>query len=228
MNRDLRNATRDAARAVLWDRGNVVYAIWWVGLLIAGLVVDLVVRAVAGDFDTSPWEFAGGTPKAMMLGLGAFMCTWHLPQWVGHGIPRRAFSLAAGSVVAGGALAGAILIAIGYAIESVVAAPKVWAHGHLFTSGEQWHVIVVEYTLLFVAWAVSGWLAGAGYYRWRWRAGTLFVVVAALPLVAAEALARAAWPSALATSAIVAVVVAGALAAYGMVRNMPLRPGWTA
>jgi hypothetical protein len=194
MNPDLRTATRDATRALL-DGDLVVYACWWVGLVAVSLAVDLIIRARIGVAASSAWDWAASTPKALMLALGAVLCTVDLPRWVSHGITRRAFSLAAGIVTAGATLAGAIFIAAGYAAEAVVTNAAGWplapSATHLFTRTDQWHLIILESTLLFAAWAVSGWLAGAGWYRWGWRGGMPFMLLAAIPLVAAEALARA-------------------------------------
>lgn len=233
MDPDQRAAARDALGA-LWDRELWVYLCWSVGLVLASFVGGLLMNRLWGDADASAWHWAASTPKGLLLILGAALATVDLPRWVAHGITRRAFALAAGAVTAALAVAGGVLITAGYAVEAALhgaGSPPALDGAHLFATTAQWHLILGEYTLLYAAWAVSGWLAGAGYYRWGWRGGTLFIVPAALPLVVAEALARSNWPATGTTVtliAIVAVVLAGAVAAYRVVGDMPLRPGWTA
>lgn len=246
MSPDLRSATRDAVRGLL-DLGPIVYLIWWAGLVVvfAGMTI---AREIFGSIHSSTWQWASTAPKVMLLLVGLLLVTAVLPRWVSHGISRRAFSLAAGVVTTGAALVGAVFIAAGFAVESLVYGATGWQQvidsPHLFTSPDQWHLIIVEHVLLFMAWSATGWLAGAGYYRWDWWRGTLFGVAAALPLLIAEAIASTGspgtalpallgverFPLPLVMSGLVAVVIAGLVAAYHVVKNMALRipGGWTA
>lgn len=231
MNPDLRAASGDATR-VLLDGGPKLVLWWWAGLVVvfAGLTV---ARNAWATVDTSTWQWAETAPKVLVLIVGGALASMLLPTYVGHGITRRAFSLAAGAVIALLSVSGAALMAGGYAIEAVVydaqGWPQVINEPHLYASAGQWYLIVVEFALAFMAWAASGWLAGAGYYRWDWWRGTLFCVPAALPLVAAEGLvawyARGHVGLTLAIAGLVAVAIVGAITAYHFSKDMPLRAG---
>jgi hypothetical protein len=244
MNPDLRSATRDAARA-LFRRGLPFHLFWW-AVLIVVITGILVARARFAAVDTSTWFWAGSSPRIMFLVIGILLPTLFLPRWVSHGITRRAFALAGGLDMAAAAIAGGAIMAAGYAVESAVYDAAGWQPAldgptlPLFIDGRQWYLIVVGYTLLFSAYAITGWLLGAGYYRWGpWR-GTLFVAPAVLPLVATEAIFLPGqtlgltlgleWlPMPAVIVVALTITVLGSLSAYGVVMNMPLRrtAGWS-
>ena len=244
MNPDLRTATRDAARALL-SRGLPFYLCWWVALIVlfTGIVI---ARARFAAVDTSTWIWAGSSPKIMFLVIGILLPTLFLPRWVSHGITRRAFTLAVGLDMAIAAVASGAVMAAGYALESAVYSAAGWQQAleglpsHLFADSSAWYLIVIQYTLMYSAYAITGWLIGAGYYRWGvWR-GTLFLVPAALPLVASEAifvpgqtlmltLSMERLPMLAVVVVALTITVLGCIAGYGVVRNMALRrtAGWT-
>jgi hypothetical protein len=241
MNPDLRTATRDAARA-LFRRGLPFYLIWWTALVVVATGI-LVARARYADVDTSTWQWVGSPPTIMLLVLGILLPSLFLPRWVSHGITRRAFALAGGIAIAAMAVAGGAMMAAGYAIESAVYQAAGWGQALedspllLGADSHRWYVVLAVYTLLFSAYAITGWLIGAGYYRWGpWR-GTLFLIPALLPLVATEMIFDPIQPLMLTlglpeqAAAFVAltITVLGAFAGYGVVRNMPLRrtAGWS-
>jgi hypothetical protein len=245
MNPDLRNATRDATRA-LFSRGVPFYLLWWAVLILVMIVIALIARAQLATVDTSAWQLAGNSPKILLLVLAILLPTLYLPRWVSHGITRRAFGIAGGIASAAMAVAGGAIMAAGYAVEAAVYADAGWRQAQpvppllLSIDSDRWYLVVVVYTLLFGAYAITGWLIGAGYYRWgAWR-GTLFLVPAVLPLVLTEALfvrdqplvvgfGLDPLPVAVTVAATLAIAVLGSFAGYAVIRNMPLRhtAGWT-
>jgi hypothetical protein len=244
MNPDLRTATGDAARA-LFSRGLPFYLCWWAALIVifTGIVI---ARARFAAVDTSTWIWAGSSPKIMFLVIGILLPTLFLPRWVSHGITRRAFALAVGLNMAVAAVASGAVMAAGYAVESAVYSAAGWRQAleglplHLFADSSAWYLIFIQYTLTYSAYALAGWLIGAGYYRWGpWR-GTLFLIPAALPLVATEAvfvpgqtlaltLGMERMPALAVVVVALMITVLGGIAGYGVVRNMPLRrtAGWS-
>lgn len=241
MNPDLRTATRDAARA-LFSRGLAFYLCWWGGLIVV-IGAILTARARYATVDTSTWDWAGTPPQFLLLVLGILLPSLFLPRWVSHGITRRAFSFAGGIAVAAMAVTGGAIITVGYAVESAVYDAAGWQRAledvpmHLFAHRSAWYLIAIQYTLLYSAWTITGWLIGASYYRWGpWR-GTLLLLPALLPVAATETIfdpysaMLLAWGLPEQAAAIVglAITVVGSLAAYGVTRNMPLRrsAGWS-
>jgi hypothetical protein len=242
MNTDLRAATRDATRALL-DYASVFS--WFWSILIVVFAIVLTARASTAEVDTSTWLWMGSSPKIFALVIGILLPTLALPRWVSHGITRRAFTFAADIIVGAIAIMGAALVAVGYAAESVVYRAVGLQDAlddlplRLFADSSAWYLIVVQYALLFGAYAITGWLIGAGYYRWGALRGTLFLIPAALPLVATEAilvgqpladelgLERLPVPAMIA--AVLAITVLGGIAGYHVVKNMALRrtAGWT-
>lgn len=242
MNPDLREAAGATTRALL-DGGPKMVMWWWVMLVVA-FIATAVARDIFGTVESSTWQWATTAPKVMMLLVGGMLSIAFLPQYISFGISRRAFSLAAGVVVTVLALAGAAIMAGGFIVESLIYDALGWRHvidePHLFASSGRWYLILPEFTLLFMAWSVSGWIAAAGYYRWvgfsrwDWLRGTLFLIPASLPLVAAEALrvwtAQGRLPLPLGLVGILLATAGGAVAAYHFTKDMSLRhsAGWAA
>ena len=242
MNPDLREAAGAATRALL-DGGPKPVMWWWV-MLAAAFTVAAIARELFGTVESSTWQWAATAPKVMMLFVGGMMAIAFLPQYISFGISRRAFSLAAGVVIAVLSLAGTVIMAGGFIVESVVYDALGWQHvidePLMFASTGRWYLIVPEFTLLFMAWSASGWIAAAGFYRWvgfgrwDWLAGTLFLLPASLPLVVAEALrvwtSQGRLPLPLGLVGILLAAAAGAVAAYHFTKDMSLRHsgGWAA
>ena len=235
MNPDLREAAKAATRALCdgWPR---MFLWWWTSLVV--VVVGMAIgREVLGAVESSTWQWASTAPKVLMLIAGILLASVLLPQYVSYGVSRRAFSLAAGLVTSIFILTGALLMVAGYAVEAFVHDAVGWPYAidteHLFTGVGQPHLIFLESTLLFVAWATTGWLTAAGYYRWGWLRGSMFCIPAALPLVAAEALmtafGRQQVTLPLVVAGMVVAALAGAVASYHVSKDMPLRhgAGWT-
>lgn len=239
---DLRDAAGAATRALL-DGGPKLVMWWWV-MLAAAFIVTAIARDLFGTVGSSTWQWAATAPKVMMLIVGGMLAIAFLPQYISFGISRRAFSLAAGVVIIVLSLAGTAIMAGGFVVEILIYNALGWQHAIdeplLFASTGQWYLIVPEFTLLFMAWSASGWIAAAGFYRWvgfgrwDWLAGTLFLIPASLPLIAAEALrvwtSQARLPLPLGLVGILLAVAAGVVAAYHITKDMSLRHsgGWAA
>ena len=239
---DLRDAAGAATRALL-DGGPKLIMWWWV-MLAAAFIVAAIARDIFGTVESSTWQWAATAPKVMMLFAGGMLSIGFLPQYISFGISRRAFSLAAGVVIIVLSLAGSAIMSGGFIVEILAYDALGWRHVFdeplLFASTGQWYLIVPELTLLFMAWSASGWIAAAGFYRWvgfggwDWLAGTLFLIPASMPLIAAEAIkswtSQGRVPLLLGLVGILLAVAAGAVAAYHITKDMSLRhsDGWAA
>lgn len=88
------------------------------------------------------------------------------------------------------AASSAVVIYLGYAVEGVIYRANGWPHatelGHLFLAPNQPAAVFVEYALLCLAYFLSGWLIGSGYYRFGWLKGLFFMAAGATPLVGVE------------------------------------------
>jgi hypothetical protein len=131
-----------------------------------------------------------GAIKVYLLVIGILLTPMYLPVFVANGTTRCDFtrgSLAYGAIAA---TASALVIYLGYAVEGVIYRVNGWTHatgmGHLFLSPNEPAAVLVEYALLCLAYFLSGWLIGSGYYRFGWWKGLFFMAAGAIPLVGVE------------------------------------------
>lgn len=233
MSPELRTVTADTARALVAPKPIIAFASWWAALAM-GFALATAAREALGTVGSSTWQYATWSPAVLLFLIGLGLPTMLLPRYVVHGSTRRAFALGSALVTGSAAVAGGLLMAVGFAVESFVYEAQGWTQAiegtRLFAGADQPGVIVAQYALVFAAWAITGWLAGTGYYRWGGWWGTLFLVPAALPLVLAEILVTAGsaatpWgsvplPLSLVIVCLLVVVLAGAIACERIVRSM--------
>lgn len=163
-----------------------------------------------------------------------------LPVLVAHGVTRRRVTGAGTGVVLALALGLAVAVQLGLWVERAVhratGTPHTVDGSRLYRTVDQVHLVLAEYTLMFAAFLVAGWLILTTYQRLgAWR-GTLVIPLSLLPAPAALAALSAGWvgpdesspPWAgtverpLAAALALAAVAAGLLAVRGLTRTIPV------
>jgi hypothetical protein len=210
---------RDGARWVPWPAA---------AIMLAWATIAVGVEATGTLFD-SFWAHIGWVlvwlPFAAGIGTGAY-----LPVLVAHGISRRNATAASGAAMFAFALALAMYVQLGYAVEwlgfRALDRSTTLEDQHLFTEATQVHLVLAEYTLLFAGYLASGWLVWAGYYRFGARA-TVALPLAMLPGFGSQVALMAGStsgidiPAALALA--LAAVAAGVAAMTALARTIPLK-----
>lgn len=158
------------------------------GLFLAVLVLVTVV-AQFGEVRISGWETATQLVRWFLGGVGVYATAVHLPLYVTHGRTRREVATDGGVFLAAYAAIVGVLLAVGFVLESVVYRMAGWTQGlespHLFTSTDQYHLLVVEYVLMAVVWLAAGAMLGAAFYRSE-LIGTALIPVALAAVMAVE------------------------------------------
>jgi hypothetical protein len=121
----------------------------------------------------------------------------HLPVVILHGVTRRAAIRAVLVSVVLISMAWAAFMVCGHVVERFVYGrlgwPDVMQTPHLFRNGYDVLPMFAEYTLIFLAYLLSGALISAFYYRFGWFRGTLLIPAGLLPAVAIEGLLFTGW-----------------------------------
>lgn len=130
-----------------------------------------------GDDPTSLWQFVLYAPLVSAFTTAALLASAHLPLYVAIGVDRRSFTLAAALGGTPAMVANAGVSALGFAMERALVFPPgiepSLADVHLFTTTDQYGLVVTEMLIaLPAAWA-TGWLIAVGYYRLGWLWGTV-------------------------------------------------------
>jgi hypothetical protein len=160
--------------------------VWFWVVVGAGWAVVATVIIGIGDADVSLWHWFGTSPaKYFLLVIGIITSAIYLAVFVGHGVTRRQF--AAGCAVFFGltSLAFGAIVLVGYLLEIALHA----ATGQFGASSATYPVnsvgdglgVFLRYAVIYAAFACSGWLLGAVFYRFGPWLGILLVPVCALP-----------------------------------------------
>ncbi|MCP2169479.1 hypothetical protein [Goodfellowiella coeruleoviolacea] len=236
-------------------RGRTVAALLWAGhlrllLIFWAIVVVIFValgvgQAAFGQLDRSLWEIAGlGAAKYFPFALAIMITPLNLSVYVAHGVTRREFFTGAALFAGLLGLVFAVAFTLGFAVEhlayTAAGLPEGFTGPHLFTSGGQVHLVLVEAVLTFTAHIASGWLIGSGYYRFGGWLGTLFLVPALVPALGTDVLLGTGWFRAVGTAvglgqlampagiALSVLLIAAAVAAnQPLTRSVAIRRGPT-
>ncbi|HEU4866266.1 MAG TPA: hypothetical protein VFV09_00935 [Actinomycetota bacterium] len=142
-------------------------AIWIPFVVFVALVIGLV--AYFGEIRTSGWEKATQLPRWYAGAIGVYMTALYLPVYIAHGRTRREFLKQAPVAILVTTTVLAMLMAIGFAIESfayrIADWPQTLSSTHLFESPTEFGLVFLEFWLAFVVWMVAGTFLGAGFYR---------------------------------------------------------------
>ena len=188
MNRVIKSRSMSATPWMLPDHLLFLVLVWAlftaaVGLIIAGI-------AIFGDITNSVWEQAATqVTRWFMLFIGVHLGYSLLPLYVAHGQTRKQFASVSTVFVTFYTLTGALLIALGFALEAVLYQvadwPQVLAMEHAFTGAGEYPAIILEFWTRFLMWTFGGLLLGAAFYRSD-GVGWLTILAAAIPVIAVE------------------------------------------
>jgi hypothetical protein len=220
--------------------------------LIFAVIVAAVGVAMAGlgAVTGSVWEPAARIPRWFAAAVGASLTWSSLPVYLAHGYTRREFAMQMPVFIVGFAAALAVLMTIGFAIETLVfraaGLPSALSTPHLFTSPGQLPLVFVEFLLLLPVWTVAGALLGAAFARntglgallipaalvmvtmpeFAAGPGNLAPPVFGLAPLMARSLAVFGRPDPSLTAALVAcvgVVALGMAGVWALIRDIPVR-----
>lgn len=215
----------------------------WAGFTAFMFAVILTVSALR-SIEVSGWEIGSQLARWFAGGVGVYATAVYLPLYIAHGYTRREAARQLPVASVGTILLLAALMTAGYGIERLVYTAAGWPQTleqqHLFTSPDQYGLILVEFTLLLAVWAAAGALAGAAFYRGP-GPGALFAPVVLVLVGVTEAVLNPGFfelitgflallmlqPEALSNTAAAAVALACLAAAlpvtWLLVRDLPLR-----
>jgi hypothetical protein len=232
----------ELARHRLGD-DTVAVALLWTGYFVFVTLVTVVVSAFR-PIEISGWEVASQLPRWFVGGIGVYLTAVYLPLYIAHGYTRREFMAQVPAATVVTVALAALLMTVGYGLERIVYAvaewPQVLQQSHLYTSADQYGLILLEFGLLFAVWATAGALGGAGFYRGP-GPGLAVAPVALLMIGFAEAVLNPGFfevvtavaagfglqPEGVSPAAAIGVsaaaVLAGAALTWMLVRDQPIR-----
>ncbi|MEV4351545.1 hypothetical protein AB0J83_44380 [Actinoplanes sp. NPDC049596] len=210
-----------------------ILIVFWAIMLVVEMVGLVVINQAVGAPKFSFWlVMAGSAIKYWPLVAGILVISLHLKVFVANGVTRTAFL--GGLALFGTALTAlfAVLAVAGHALESLLL-------GLFDQRGSTYPVFSLagapaEFGHLLpgaMAYMVTGMLVTAGFYRWNPWAGVPLILPGAIPLAVAENLVRFdefgetahRLPYGPALAVTLAVIIAGFLAVYAVMRDTPIR-----
>jgi len=193
------------------------FVLFAVGITRSNVSTVGVTESVVGSLSITPRNF-----------LFAFAITvlavWFVPH-VASGRTRRALVTASAAAVSVAAAGYAVLLTVAFQVERPVYEANGWPlvirTGHVFGSGDQVGLVLLESFVIAAAVGFAGLAVAAGYRRFGGVRGTLALAFTATPMLAASALlelrASAGIGEALGVDGLSAPVTLVAIAALGAV-----------
>jgi hypothetical protein len=217
----------------------------FLGLAIAAFAVVVVlitfgIALFAGDVTTSIWNGAVNFLRWLALGYGAYLTGSLLSVCVAHGRTRREFLAQVTLFMAGASALLALLLTLGYPLESLLYRAMDWQHqlpqGRLYTSPDQLGLIFLSLWAMLAVWTVAGAFISAGFSRDDGGWGLLMIPLAVglvllvavvtdlghLPFVS-RVLRRAELPPAASMAVCAGAFGVGVAATWALVRDMPIK-----
>jgi hypothetical protein len=205
-----------------------VYAWFWsIFLLIFFAVMVISVNlARSGESDAGPslWANAGAqAPRWFLFVMGIMWATTNLPVLVANGVTRRRFFGGAMLFGLASSVVFTLMVTIGFAIERQLFADRglLAADYPLNTAGD-FARYTGEMTLILMGFILTGWVVGLLFYRLRPWTALLLLPLAMLPVIVGV-FGGSTSPISLSPLLALATVAAAALAAYLLVRAVPIR-----
>lgn len=216
------------------------------GFFLAVTALTVGVSVVANEISISGWEVGTHLVRWFVGAVGVYLTAVYLPLYVVHGRTRA--EVARQMAVFGVLYAAlvAMVVAVGFALEGLVYGLADWPQAlegaHLFDAPDQYHLVLLEHTLLFGAWMAGGALLGAAFYRSGVLGGAMVPLAVAVvvvsesvlgprelgplppPLLGFPGLGLEATHPALAAATTVACIAAVGAGTWLVVRDVPIRP----
>jgi hypothetical protein len=208
----------------------------------AGVLSVLVTFGISifAEITGSVWNVAPSILRWFAAGYGAYLTGSLLTICVAHGRTRREFTVQVLVFMVGGSAVVALLLTLGYPLESLLYRAMDWPHrvpeGRLYSSPDQLGLIFVSLWSLLGVWTVAGAFLSAGFSRDDGGWGLLMIPLAVV-LVSAVSLVldlgflpfvgRVLRPAdvgpAVAMAVCAACFLVGAAAVWALLRDMPIK-----
>jgi hypothetical protein len=175
--------------------GNAVW-MWWVWALapVATAVIVFLMQRY-GEVEQSMFDsLFAGWHRWLLFAAGVITVTVLLPMAVTNGATRARVAAAAATSMVVLSLAAAAVVVVGFALESFAYDRGGWPQ---LIQGEELHgaadivVVGVEQLVGGMAFFVSGWLVGLGFYRYGNDGGLPMIPPALVPAFLVELLLNA-------------------------------------
>lgn len=190
-----RQSSLRIARELLTDNFKYFLLVW----LLVFLIVTCIITGIAlySEPSESILDNAVMAPRYWLLTAGIILTAACLRLYISHGVTRRQF-------IGGGSIAGvvaclglAVLMAAAYYAESAVYESFGWNYEltgpHLFTGGDQFVLVMLEFWMVFTAHFFAGWVMGSLFARLNVWVALPLVVVAYIGAAAVEAVLGTSW-----------------------------------
>lgn len=138
---------------------------------LAAVFTNVTVAVVANftSIRISAWEIAAGVAPWFVAFMSGWVTFVLVPMFIANGRTRRDAFIEWAIVAAIYPIVAAILTAIGYVIEHVVYEVAGWNgqidDNHWFGSRTDVGMILLEFSFMFLVWAMVGGFVGAALYR---------------------------------------------------------------
>lgn len=192
-----------------------------------------VTESVVGSLSVTPRQF-------LFAYAITVLAVWFVPH-VASGRTRRSLVTASAVAVAVAALGYAALLTLAFWLERPIFEANGWPltlrTGHVFTSGDQVGLVLLESFAIALALGMAGLAVGAGYRRFGGVRGTVALLFTATPMLAAtavlelratsgigDALGVSGLSAPLTLAVILALAAVSLLTAYRLVRGAPASP----
>lgn len=216
-------------------------ALFWVGFVVVVSGITIGIERW-GDVNRSTWDSASQIARWFTLFIGVHVGGNLLPLNIANGRTRRDFSIETALFLLAYAVAGGILMTLGWVIERGLYAIGDWPqrldNPHLFSSAHDYPRIFIESFFIILAWTAGGVFISAAYYRFE-SSGLLtiapsLVVVGIMQSVlgfdgvpfqsrVAEYFDPSGWPLLAAVLVAIACVAALMAMTWPIVRDIPMR-----
>jgi uncharacterized membrane protein len=206
---------------------------WFGGILVAILAGSTAYTAAFVDARFSLWlTIANSSAKYWLLVVGIILISMQFRQFVANGVTRRSFLVGVAVFGLAMAVAFAVVVPLGHAIETGVLSLIGRRSGEYPAAG--FEVALVEFGRVLpqsLAFFVSGTLIAAGFFRFRPWTGVVLIIPGLLPLGVGQILldfddrgvsaGRWHYPAALAATLL--ITAAGAAGIHAVMRDVAIR-----
>ncbi len=145
-------------------------AMVWVPFFLVSIGISVIIDRF-GVVEASNWEGASQLVRWYVLAIAIYVITTHFPAHIANGGTRRQFAQQYAVFTVAYALLVAVLVAVGYLLESAVYGwagwPQVIERQAFFDSATQVGQIVLSYWLILIVWLAAVGGVTVAFYRRR-------------------------------------------------------------